>query len=323
MESKEGATISKKQHIMVGLSAAPSNRKIIESAADMARAFQAPFTAVYVKTSKQEASEGENAERLKNNIRFAENLGATVVTVTGDDISLQLAEYARLAGVTKIVIGRNAATRKQFFGRPTIADRLISLTPNIDIYIIPDGTTILTNQKNKIIEKKGVVSLLKDVVISLAILALVSGIGILFEYLQFDESTIITLYILGVLITYIATTSSISWFFTSVLSVLIFNFLFTDPKYSLLAYDNSYPITFVIMFFAATVTGSFSSRIRNQARQSAKTAYRAKILFEVNQLLQTATSDAEIYDLIAKQLNKLLRRQIALCYAENADAPVF
>ena len=41
-------SIEKKQHILVCLSASPSNEKIVQTAANMAKALGARFTAIYV-----------------------------------------------------------------------------------------------------------------------------------------------------------------------------------------------------------------------------------------------------------------------------------
>jgi two-component system sensor histidine kinase KdpD len=44
----------KKEHILVCLSSSPSNEKIIRTAAQMAQAFQAGFTALYVQTAEKQ-----------------------------------------------------------------------------------------------------------------------------------------------------------------------------------------------------------------------------------------------------------------------------
>lgn len=46
-------------------------------------------------------------------MRLAEQLGATIETTYGEDIAFQISEFARLSGVSKIVVGRNNARRKQ------------------------------------------------------------------------------------------------------------------------------------------------------------------------------------------------------------------
>ena len=308
----------KKEHILVGLSSAPSNSKIVETASKMARAFDANLTALYIKTSQSEVLSEENAKRLQNNIKFAERMGATIVTVYGEDVALQMAEYAKTSGATKIVIGRNATKRAVIIRKPTLADKLIALATNIDIHIIPDADSDLREQKETLFKKTNALSIVKDLAISLGVIIVVSLIGLFFAHLGFSEANIITLYILGVLITSIVTSSKLAWGFSSVASVLIFNFLFTKPRFSLMAYGDGYPITFAIMFVASLITGSLASKMHNQTKQSSQAAYRTKILFDANRLLQRASDDEEVLKITAEQLKKLLNREIVV-FKQNKD----
>ncbi len=309
----------KKEHILVGLSSAPSNSKIVETASKMARAFGASFTALYIKTSQSETLSEENAKRLQNNIKLAERMGATIVTVYGEDIALQMAEYAKTSGVTKIVIGRNATKRTGIIGKPTLADKLIALATNIDIHIIPDADSDLREQKATLFKKRNALSIIKDLAMSLGINIVASLIGLFFSHLGFSEANIITLFILGVLTTSVITSSKIAWGFSSVASVLIFNFLFTKPRFSLMAYGDGYPITFAIMFVASLITGGLASKMHNQTKQSSQAAYRTKILFDANRLLQRANDDEDVLEITAEQLKKLLNREIAI-FKRDKDA---
>ena len=309
----------KKEHILVGLSSAPSNSKIVETASKMARAFDANLTALYIKTSQSEVISEENAKRLQNNIKLAERMGATIVTVYGEDVALQMAEYAKTSGATKIVIGRNATKRAGIIRKPTLADKLIALATNIDIHIIPDADSDLKEQKETLFKKTNALSIVKDLAISLGVIIVTSLIGLFFAHLGFSEANIITLYILGVLITSIVTSSKLAWGFSSAASVLIFNFLFTKPRFSLMAYGDGYPITFAIMFVASLITGSLASKMHNQTKQSSQAAYRTKILFDANRLLQRASDDEEVLKITAEQLKKLLNREIVI-FKQNKDA---
>lgn len=124
-------------HILVCLSAAPSNLKIIDTAAKMANALQARFTALYVQTGTK--AEAADKEKLEEHIRYAEKLGAEIVMTHGENIPVQIAEYARLSNVTEIVIGQSNARRNHFFSQATLTEKLIELIPDIDIHIIPDA----------------------------------------------------------------------------------------------------------------------------------------------------------------------------------------
>ena len=84
--------------------------------------------------------------------------------------------------------------------------------------------------------------------ITTGILAVATGIGFLFQSLGFTEENIIIVYVLGVLVI-AAITANRGWsIFASVFSVLLFNFLFTVPRFSFAAYASGYPVTFVIAF---------------------------------------------------------------------------
>ena len=186
--------ISDKEHILVCLSSAPSNPKIIQTAAAMAKAFNATFSALYVKTPASESMTTEDSERLLANIRFAETNGASIVTVCGDDVAFQIAEYARLSGVTKIVIGRTVIGKRKFIGKPTLTEKLISLAPNVDIHIIPDSDAVIAKGKKRFFEKPYFAKLLKGLTVSAAVLLLSSLLGYLFSSLGFTEANIITTY---------------------------------------------------------------------------------------------------------------------------------
>lgn len=319
MENTNNKSKTNNEHIMVGLSSSPSNAKIIETAAEMAKAFNASLTAVYVKQSKDEKMNEDNSLRLQENIQLAKKLGASVTTIVGENVPLQLAEFARISSVSKIVIGRSAATKKTLFGKLTLADNLIALASNVDIYIIPDNVNIINQQKNKLFAKINIKLILKELLISLALLVVCTGFGYLFNYLGLIDSTIITIYVLGVLITSVITSTKICWFFSSIMSVLIFNFLFIEPIYSLRANDSSYPFTFAVMLIASIVTGSLATKFKNQAKQSSKAAYRTKILFDANQLLHNAESINQIYEITANQLNILLNRFVIICKVDGQD----
>ena len=203
--------ISDKEHILVCLSSAPSNPKIIQTAAAMAKAFDSSFTALYVKTPASESMTTDDTERLLANIHFAETNGASIVTVCGDDIAFQIAEYARLSGVTKIVIGRSVVNKKRLALQPTLTEKLISLAPNVDIHIIPDSDAVLPKGKAKVFEKPAFFKIVKGAIVSTIVLSIATLLGYIFSKFGFTDANIITVYMLGILITAILTESKICW----------------------------------------------------------------------------------------------------------------
>ena len=138
------------ERILACLSSSPSNAKIIRTAARMARAFRGTFTALYVETPNTAAMGDDDKKRLQDNKRLAQQLGATIETSYGDDVPYQIAEFARLSGISKIVIGRSTIARKNIFSKPTLTERLISSVPNLDIHVIPDASTGTSYQEKSV-----------------------------------------------------------------------------------------------------------------------------------------------------------------------------
>lgn len=300
------------EHILVCLSSAPSNEKIIRTAARMAGAFRCGFTALFVETKAFQWMNARDKQRLQGNMRLAQQLGASIETVYGDDVAYQIAEFSRLSGVTKIVLGRSGIPHRLLLRKPSLTERLIELTPELDIHIIPDnGVNRLLDTKHREVMHMPSISVL-DLLKSAGILVLVTLIGLLFYNFGFTEANIITLYILGVMLISVYTRSSICSFVASIASVLTFNFLFTVPRFTLQAYDSEYPITFLVMFLASLLTGSLASKLKSHAKRSAQVAWRTKLLFETSQNLQRAHTQEEIISVTAKQLLKIFQRDIVV-----------
>lgn len=298
------------EHTLVCLSASPSNAKIVRTAAKMAKAFGGALTALYVHTPDSDRMADADKRRLQNHICLAEQLGADIATVYGEDVSFQIAEFARLSGVTKIVIGRSSIKRRHFWSKPTLTEKLTEIAPNLDIHIIPDSAADNKYRVKKKISSNQFLPNMKDMIITIIILAAVTIIGWVFLKLGFTESNIITVYILGVLLTSIFTRGYACSAISSILSVILFNFFLTKLRLTFHAYDSGYPVTFAIMLAASVITGTLASKLKYHAKLSAQAAFRIKVMFDTNQLLQKAQDDNAIINITAGQLVKLLDRDV-------------
>lgn len=270
---KEKQKTERKEHILVCLSFSPSNEKIIRTAAQMARAFGANFTALYVQTAEPAEKTPEDQARLQKHIRLAGQSGAEIVTTHSEDIALQIAEYARISEVTRIVIGKSMMDQGFFRKRRGWTERLTDLVPDLEIHIIPD-------------------------------------------------SNIITIYLVGVMMTSILTSGYTCSVISSVISVVLFNYFLTEPRLTLYAYGSGYPVTFAIMLGISILAGTFASKLKENAKLSARDAFLTKILFNTSQLLQKAEDASEIFDITATKLVKLLGRDLTAAPAGAQESRI-
>ena len=315
MQNK-GSEMSK-EHILVCLSSSPSNERIVRMAEKMAQAFCGSLTALYVQTPGDADMNAEDTVRLQANMRLAQQLGAEIVTTHGEDVPTQIAEYARLSDVTKIVIGRSGLKRRHFWSEPTLTERLIALAPEVDIHIIPDAEVYKSYRRNRLIAICPALPTAWELLLTVGILTAATIIGWGFLQLGFADANIIMVYLLGVLLTSAFTSGYICGVLSAFLSVILFNYFLTEPRLSLVAYGSKYPITFAVMLAAALLTGTLAAKLKVHAQLSARDAYRTKLFFDMNRQLQKAETPEEVYRMTAMQIQKLMQRDVLICPAQG------
>ena len=309
------------ERILVCLSASPSNQKVIDDAARMAEAFHAAFSAIYVKPVNDDLLPEDDRLRLQSNIAFAEQNGADIVTIIGEDVPARIAEYAHISDTTKIVVGRSGAKRRHFWSKNPLTEQIILNAPGVDVYIIPDSSADIKQQSKKLDLKTWIRPTWRDSFITLLLLAAATGVGLLFMFFGFSEANIITVLILGVLIIAVFTSSPVYGIVSSLASVLLFNWFFIEPRFSFHTYQTEYAVTFLIMLVSSLITGTLANKLKGSARQSSLEAFRAKVLFDTNQMLQKADCEEEVIRITAQQIKTLLGRDVAFIPSSHNEEP--
>lgn len=301
--------------VMVCLSPSPSNKRVIRAAARAALSSSAPPIALYVARTEQEAEEDT---RLRENILYAKANGFEIHTVMGSDIPEAISEHARKHGVTDLFLGYSPPS---FFlqARRPIDEQLLHYLPSVDIHIIPDRiSSSYPGTMNR--EAVKIPWNLQDLLRVLAIMTVATLLSVWFFHSRYSNANIITIYILGVLIASFMTSSRIYGLLAAVLYVLLFNFLFIEPRFTLLVYDSAYLVTYLVTIVAALITGNVTMRMKNIASMSAENAYQTKILLDTSNQLEMAVGNEAILQTTCMQLVHLLRRTVLFCPADPFPA---
>ena len=283
----------------------PSGAERTDSGAESRPDVMTPI-ALYVSATGNEADE---STLLRENIQYARKFGFEIHTVRGTDIPLAIAEFARRVGVTDLFLGYRPPSFV-LWSKPAINEKLLSYLPTVDIHIVPDP---VSSPYPETVKKRGIMKPswnLRDLVLVIVVMTVATLLCCWFYMSRFSNTNIVTIYILGVLITSVMTSSRIYGTLAAILYVLLFNFLFIEPRFTLLVYDSAYLMTYLVTVIAALITGTVAVRMKNIARASAENAYQAKVLLDTsNQLESAADSDAIIHT-TCMQLVHLLNRAI-------------
>jgi len=300
--------VIKTECILICLSPSPTNSSVIHAAVKMSGAFSAELKAFYVETPAYDRMSEQDKIQLDTNKKLAEKSGARFASSYGSDVAMQIAEYAKACGATKIVIGRSEQKRKWAFSRNDIPQRLSQLVPELEIYIIPCYTPTFFSEG----KTRTTVFSWRSAFISLGLLLAATLTGLFLKKVGFTETNIITVYILFVLLISFLTDGYAFGIISSILSVLAFNFLFTEPRFSFRAYGTGYPLTFFVMLTAALLTSYLTAQATGDAKSSAQKAYRTGVLLSASRNLQHAEGRDEILNETATQLLKLMGRPVIL-----------
>ena len=232
---------SHEKSILFCLSPAPSNRMIIQAAADMFRGEGgAKLIALFVETPDFVLLAQADKDRLKENMELAREAGAEVVVVTGKNVPFEIAEYARSAGIRRIVMGQSILTGSRLLPRPDLSEQLMQYLPDVELHIIPDGKKKARFRMQRE-EKTGLQRVGTDLLVCLTVLTAATLLGTLFDRLGFTDSNIMMPYLLGAL-------------------------------FSLQVLEPGYPVTFVVMFLTSLITGTLASRLKKTAREAEQNA---------------------------------------------------
>jgi len=306
--------------ILACISPSPSSSRVIRTATRMAEAHHSKWIALYVETTKSLKLSKDDKERLNANFNLVEQLGGEVVIVDGDNLVEQIIQYAKFRNVTKIIIGKNHKKPNNlfhFYARDVV-DKLMDSNSYIDVYVIPNSTS---NKKNSsLIQKNNKIFKIssKEVLISSLIMFIATIISLIIDYLGFSEANVIMIFILGVIIVNIKTKGYVLGFICSIISVILFNFFFTEPRLSLEVYDKSYLATFPIMLLVTFIIGSLTNKIQREAYNSSIREKRTQVLYRVSRKLLSATGTADVVSIGIKYISRLLERTV-VCYLANGD----
>ena len=309
----EVGRVPEQERILVCVSASPTNADVIRRAAALSDAMSAELIAVYVEDV--ELRDEAQARAVHDHLSLAEKHGAILTTIYGNDPATAIAEYARVSGITKIVLGKSPGRRT----RDTLMARLNELAPNLEIIIIPNRLTADANP-SRLMRLLGREHFsFGDLAKTALILAACTGMGFLFSAVGLAITNVVLIYILGVMGVALTTTGYVYSLLSSFFSVVVFNFFFTEPFYSLRS-SPDYLATFAVMFTAALLSSSLTSRIKAQSIQTANKAYQTEVLLSTSQLLQKADDRRAILEVVQRQLSRLLEHSV-LCYDSDLDAP--
>jgi len=122
------------ERIAVCVSSSPAAQYLIARAARMSQRVDAELFVIYVDIGVDDNPEDQRS--LRQNIQFAQNLGAQVVTTKGKKVAEAVAKVVREKHITQVVFGRSAQTGWRRYLYLSAIHKFLRDAPPVDVHIV-------------------------------------------------------------------------------------------------------------------------------------------------------------------------------------------
>ena len=122
------------ERIAVAISSNPAAQYLIARGWRMSQAIQCELHVVYVDIGVDDNP--ENQRTLRQNIEFAENLGATVCRLKGASVAETVAQFVREKHITQMVFGHTATTGYRRYLYMSAIHKFLRDAPAVDVHIV-------------------------------------------------------------------------------------------------------------------------------------------------------------------------------------------
>jgi two-component system, OmpR family, sensor histidine kinase KdpD len=309
------------ERVLVLVDSAQGGNTVVRRAKRMADRLRAQWTAIHVETpAAARASEAER-DKIAQTLRLAQRLGATAISIPGQDEALTVTEYAQSNYFTHIIAAKSERPRWRDFVSESLTQRLIRTAGDASVHIIPRAKAPPRNpagleskaRKPRRMEVKAYIA-------SLAYVAAATAVGALLRQ-TLGVSNLAQVFLIAVLASAV-TYGLWASLFACFVSVLAYNFFFLPPLYTFTIAD---PENVVALFFftvVALIASNLAARVRAQAVAARE---RARITEELYLFSRKLAGTAKLDDLLwatAHQIALMLKVRVVLLLPENGSLAV-
>ncbi|MBP9595264.1 MAG: sensor histidine kinase KdpD [Fusobacteriaceae bacterium] len=266
------------EKLLVAVGPSPFSAYLIKWTKKTAFNMNAEWVVVNIENSKSLSKEQKRT--LNENINLARQLGAKIVTISDDDIVKGIIRTAKTQNVSQIVIGKPLFFSIENFFQKSITNRLIKESGDIDVYVVSQPG-IKEKVKFKRTRKLDFKSLINEFSLILPSLFFITLTGYILEDVisQWGLSLIFLSHIIYISAYY----SKIASMTVSILSALVWNYIFIPPRFTFIISKTEDIMVYLVFFIVAIVTSNLSSKLHEKEKFLKKRERRLELLYELSQ----------------------------------------
>jgi two-component system sensor histidine kinase KdpD len=268
-----------RERLLVCISPNAQGAQLVRTARRLASELYAEWIAVYVETPNDVRLSPDHRNRLLDNLRLAERMGAKTVTIRGDSVAAAVTEYVAKNHVTKVVVGRTHNIWRRILGM-AVTDQLIRRSKHIEVLVAA------ADEKPVKAERAAFRIPFIDWRAYLQPLLLIAAATLLGHAVHsfFSPANIIMIYLLCVVVT------AVFWgwgpsIMVCILSVLLWDFFFVKPHLTFEVEDTQYIFAFITLLLVGLSISYLTTRIRQQTDAAQKRETETATLYGLSRTL--------------------------------------
>jgi len=295
--------------LLVCIDASAASEDILRSAKRLADQRHLPWTALFVQTLGAQHYANKQAQ-LEANLALAAELGAESASITADQIGRGVLEYARVANVAQIVVGRPRSSRWQRLLRGSLAEWLFDHGKEFEI-------TVVSGESEKEPERKQYNLPSVFAAITNRMLAYAIGSPLIATLIAAAIFPLVAVEDLQALFLIAVAAAGafgglIEALLACALSFLSYNFFFTEPRFSLQVSSLSDMRVLFSFLIVGTVVGLLSGRLQRQAVDARTNTLRTAMLFDFARRLAMAVNEHDLRQAAATGIQDILHTRCAV-----------
>jgi two-component system, OmpR family, sensor histidine kinase KdpD len=248
------------ERLMVCIAPSPYAKQLLRKGYTIAKEAHAEWYAVHVSTpSLKEMSDSDKAY-IAEALNLAEELGGKIATLSGTDIAKEILRFAREYNINHIVIGKPLHSMLLGFWKGSPASRLLHTPSEFELHLITP-----TVEKKEVEVKPTPERFTLNAQDYLLTTLMVIAVTLLNLFLQkfVNPMSLVYIYLIATIASGLLFGTGPS-VFSSVISLLTFDFLFVEPKYSFTMYHPHDIINVVVFFLTSIIIGQLVKITKRQ-----------------------------------------------------------
>ncbi|MDX8530611.1 sensor histidine kinase KdpD [Mesorhizobium sp. VK25A] len=309
------------ERVLVCVDSQPGGAARIRYARRLADRLRAPWTALHVDTPRLAGLSEEDKDRLARNLRLAEQLGAEIATIPGQNVAQDIVRHATTNNFTHIVIGRPTRSRWRELIEGSLTYDLIRNAGDISVHVISgtERNADAPSARVKAAPEQKSFQIWPYLFSTAYVASALAVSSVLDQFL--DVRNLASVLLLAVL------TSAVTFglwpaLYACFLSALAFNFFFLEPRYTLTIRDPESIVAFCVFLVVAVIASNLTARVQRQAVAARSRARATEDIYSFSKKLAGAGTLDDVLWATAFQIASMLKVRVVLLLPENGTITV-